>query len=83
MAFLFQCWKEQTLNISSEYIQIMSSAHIVSSGSHCVSRFLLMPLKAELIALWVPRSHSRDFCSEESRCEDNRTHLKSLEAYGA
>lgn len=35
------------------------------------------------MALWVRCSHNRDFCSEESRRDDNHTHLKSLEAYRA
>lgn len=30
--------------------------------------------------LWLPWSHSRDFCSDESRCGDNHAHWKSLEA---
>lgn len=36
--------------------------------------------KAELMALWLPWSHSGDFCSDESRCDDNHAHWKSLEA---
>lgn len=35
------------------------------------------------MALWVPCSHNRDFCFEESRHDDNHTHLKSSEAYRA
>ena len=31
----------------------------------------------------APRSHCRDFCSEESRCDDNHLHLKSSEAWRA
>lgn len=75
--FIFQYWKEQIVNISSEYIQIMSWTQgvqdIVSFDSAVFPGFcwrLPSVLKAELMALWLPWSHSRDF-SEESRCDDN------------
>lgn len=81
---------ERTVNISSEYIQITLSAQglqsVVSLDSHCISRFLLTASicpENRMMALCIPWSHSRDFCSEESRCDDNHTHLKWLKAYRA
>lgn len=80
---LFLYWKEQTVNTSSEYIQITSSAQglqsVISLDSHCISRFLLTASicpENRMMALCIPWSHSRDFCSEESRCDGNHTHLK-------
>lgn len=77
-------WKKQTIHISFEYIQIMSSApglqRSVSSASCYISRFLWMaslcPKSKILRTLWEPWSHSREFCYDESRCHDNRSHLK-------
>lgn len=86
--FLFQYWKELwifPLN-TSKLRQVLRRHSVVSLDSHCISRFLLTASicpENRMMALCIPWSHSRDFCSEESRCDDNHTHLKWLEAYRA
>ena len=86
LLFLYQ--REQnrgyfSLN-ASKLCQVLGACRVLEARTPAVSPglcwWLPSVLKAELRALWVPWSHRRDFCSEESRCDDNHCHLKSSEA---
>lgn len=74
--FLFPFGKEQTLKVSSEYIQIVQCLRVTEYCKLGLPPFLLMALSVSpesridsCVGTW---SHSRDFCSEESRCEQMR-----------